>query len=230
MNFSIWALFAGADIVVQCVMLVLVAASFIAWYIFFAKLALLRRLHVLSSVFEGQLWQGRYTVEKLYTLFGKSPKDPFANLFRTGVQELSTMEHAKGSTLADQDLVRSHLENVLGVLAQREIQALQQNTTFLASIASTSPFVGLFGTVWGIMGSFEAIAKAGNTSLTIVAPAISEALFATALGLFVAIPATLCYNKLASDLSQYHIKLQTYLKQLSLFLMKEFVTKGVRLA
>ncbi|MGB0918997.1 MAG: MotA/TolQ/ExbB proton channel family protein [Holosporaceae bacterium] len=228
MDFSLWALFAGADFVVQLVMIALVAASMAAWSIFFSKVLLLRRLNTLSSVFEHQLWYGNYPLERLYKLFGKNPKEPFSNLFQTGLKEGANLSHVKTDTMQAKEATKKYLEDIVSVLARKELQGLQTHIGFLASIASTSPFIGLFGTVWGIMGSFEAIAKAGDTSLTVVAPAIAEALFATALGLFVAIPATLCYNKLTNDLKQYGVRLQTFSKQLCLFLAKELATKGIQ--
>lgn len=223
MQLSFWNLFFGADWMGQSVILILIFCSFWSWRILFVKFFLLRRLYRLSVGFEKQFQMQGKTLQSIYENLCQKPREPFAALLKIALQEIAKMP---SKDLARKESLKSDIEELLLRAAQKEMMRLKQGIDFLASIASSAPFIGLFGTVWGIMNSFEAIARAGNTNLTVVAPAISEALFATALGLFVAIPASLAYNKIASDFQRYHGQLRIFSQELSLRLAREFCKIG----
>ncbi|TGW15691.1 MotA/TolQ/ExbB proton channel family protein [Candidatus Hepatobacter penaei] len=227
MTFSIGALFANADIVIKAVMTFLFFASVWSWYIFFKKFFQIQRVRRLSKTFAQRFAQEQNSFEQLYNKFAQYPRDPFALAFRAAVKEMPATLSGSGWSESMINSVKSHLEEATASIEVKEIASLEQGVGFLASMASTAPFVGLFGTVWGIMMSFSAIAESGDTNLTVVAPAISEALFATALGLFVAIPATLAYNKITNLLRAYETELALFTKDMRLVLMKR-ITRGRR--
>lgn len=208
---SIWGLVVQADPVVKVVMLLLVLASVWSWAIIFEKLLKMRRLRRRASEFEDAFWSGG-SLEDLYDRLGGQPNDPMASIFSSAMREWRRSA-AKGLTQRSNDLrvsLRHRLDQIMTLTINREMEALEKRMTFLASVGSTAPFVGLFGTVWGIMNSFQSIAASKNTSLAVVAPGIAEALFATALGLVAAIPAVIAYNKLSSDLGRYAGRLEGF--------------------
>jgi biopolymer transport protein TolQ len=217
-TFSIGTLFSEADLVVKSVLLVLLWASVWSWYVFFKKFFQIQRVRRLSRLFARQFSNESLSFEQLYSKFGQYPKEPFALAFKAAIKEMpSALSGGSGQTVAS---LHNQLDSAIETVEMREISSLSHGVNFLASMASTAPFIGLFGTVWGIMRSFSAIASAGDTNLAVVAPAISEALFATALGLFVAIPATLAYNKLSALLNTYETEMTLFSREMRLLLMR----------
>lgn len=211
-HFSVMSLFLQADLVVKLVMLSLVFASVWSWAITFSKLINLARIRKLSTIFEESFWSGS-SLDAIYERTGNRARDPLSAVFCAAMAEWRR-SFARGKPTSDiQGLVHERLERIMQVTVGREMGRLEKHMGFLASVGSTAPFVGLFGTVWGIMNSFEAIASAQNTSLTVVAPAIAEALFATALGLMAAIPTVIAYNKISSDLNQYGARLDAFVHE-----------------
>jgi biopolymer transport protein TolQ len=220
-DLSIWGLFMQADLLVKLVMLVLVLASFWCWAIIFEKVMRMRRLRAQAIAFEESFWSGG-SLDDLYDRLGSRPEDPMTAIFIAAMREWRraaarglTGEHARES-LADR------IDRVMHITLTREMEHLERYMTFLASVGSTAPFVGLFGTVWGIMNSFQSIAISKNTSLAVVAPGIAEALFATALGLIAAIPAVIAYNKLSNDLGRYAARLESFAGEFGAILSRRF--------
>ena len=224
-DLSMWALFLRADIIVKLVMLALIGASFWCWAIIFDKTLKIRQLTQRADQFEESFWSGG-SLEELYDRIGSRPLDPMSSVFVAAMREWRRTA-AKG--LADRDLTRASLpqriDRVMSVTLGREIELLERRLGFLASVGSTAPFVGLFGTVWGIMNSFESISATKNTSLAVVAPGISEALFATALGLVAAIPAVIAYNKISSDLDRYGKRLENFAGEFGAILSRQLEEK-----
>jgi biopolymer transport protein TolQ len=218
---SLWTLFIQADIVVKVVMVLLLFASFWCWAIIFDKLMKLRHLVQQADDFEDSFWSGG-SLEELYDRVGSRPVDPMSAVFAAAMREWRRSA-AKG--LANPPAARANLQQridrVMSVTVGRELERLEKYLPFLASVGSTAPFIGLFGTVWGIMNSFTAIAAQKNTSLAVVAPGIAEALFATALGLVAAIPAVLAYNKISNDLGRYANRLEAFAGEFSAILSRQ---------
>jgi len=210
-DLSIWGLVAQADLVVQVVMIVLVISSVWCWAIIFDKVRYFRKLRQKADEFEGHFWSGG-SLEELYDRIGDAPGHPLAALFVAAMREWThtAKRGINGQDGTAQANLQSRVDRVINVALAREMEALEKYMGFLATVGSTAPFVGLFGTVWGIMNSFQAIALTNNTSLAVVAPGIAEALLATALGLVAAIPAVVAYNKLSNDLSRYGGRLETF--------------------
>jgi len=225
-DLSIWSLFLNADLIVKLVILMLVLASVWSWAIIFEKFFKLRRLHNQADEFEDQFWSGG-SLEDLYDRIGSQPLDPMAAMFSAAMREWRRSV-SKGLAAAGQMRagLQSRIERVMGVTLGREMERLERYMTFLASVGSTAPFIGLFGTVWGIMHSFSAIASSKNTSLAVVAPGIAEALFATALGLIAAIPAVIAYNKISSDLTRYAGRLEAFSNEFGAILSRQLEEKG----
>jgi biopolymer transport protein TolQ len=209
-DLSLVSLFMSADLVVKLVMVMLFGASVWCWAIIFEKALRLRRLNAAATDFEDAFWSGG-SLDTLFERVGKDPGDPMSATFAAGMRE---WRHAAERGLATSGTIRASLqqrvERVMALTIGREMAAVEKYMTFLASVGSTAPFLGLFGTVWGIMNSFTAIANTNNTSLAVVAPGIAEALFATALGLLAAIPAAVAYNKFATDLASYGERLDAF--------------------
>lgn len=219
-DLSMWGLFLQADLIVKTVMLLLLGASVWCWAIIFDKIVRLRRLNMLAADFEDEFWSGG-SLDVLYDRLGKNPPDPMAAIFVAGMRE---WRHAAERGLPSTSTMRANLqqrvERVMAVTIGREMALVERYMTFLASVGSTSPFIGLFGTVWGIMNSFTSIAASNNTSLAVVAPGIAEALFATALGLVAAIPAAVAYNKFSADLGRYGERLQAFADEFAAILSR----------
>ena len=205
-DFSLIHLFLRADFVVKSVILILIAASVYSWALIFNKYQLFKKIEKTTSSFEDKFWKSR-SAENFYNNLTNRDKDPLANIFQSAMAELVK---TKSKTSAVQS---ARVSRVIEISADREIKLIEKHFTFLATVGSTAPFIGLFGTVWGIMNSFQSIAISRNTSLAIVAPGIAEALFATALGLLAAIPAVVAYNKFNSDSKKYSGRIENFSKR-----------------
>ena len=207
-DLSLWGLFLQADIVVKAVMLMLLLASVWVWAIVFEKVVTLRRANRQADGFEDRFWSGG-SLDELYEREGARPAHPLAAVFGAAMAEWRRSAKVAGADMA-RGGVKERMDRAMGVTIQREMDRMERWMVFLASVGSTAPFVGLFGTVWGIMRSFAAIAASKNTNLAVVAPGIAEALFATAIGLVAAIPAVLAYNKISTDLARFAARLEGF--------------------
>jgi len=225
-DLSIVSLFLQADTIVKLVMLLLLAASLWSWAVIFDKLSRLRRLRRDAEHFEETFWSGG-SLDDLYDRIGTRPIDPMSAVFAAAMREwrrsiakgLATSSSMKAS-------LQERIERVMHVTVGREMDRLERFMSFLATVGSTAPFVGLFGTVWGIMNSFQSIAAAKNTSLAVVAPGIAESLFATALGLVAAIPAVIAYNKFSTDFGRYAGRLDAFATEFSAILSRQLDEKA----
>ncbi len=224
-DMSIWGLFFDADIVVKIVLLVLLVASFWTWAIIFDKVMRMRRLKAHAEDFEEAFWSGG-SLDDLYDEIDRSPQDPMSSLFVSAMREWrrSSSRGSIGTEQAKTSL-QQRIERIMQITLGREMESLERHMVFLASVGSSAPFVGLFGTVWGIMNSFTSIAAAENTSLAVVAPGIAEALFATALGLVAAIPAVIGFNKLSNDLGRYAGRLEAFAGEFGAILSRQMDEK-----
>ena len=219
-DLSLWGLFLQADWVVKGVMIALLLASVWVWAVIFEKITTLRRVRRESDAFEDAFWSGG-SLEELYNREGETPSHPMAAVFGAGMREWKrSAGRGLGSDLAVIGM-KERVERAMGVAAAREMERMERWMVFLATVGSAAPFIGLFGTVWGIMNSFSAIAGMQNTSLAVVAPGIAEALFATAIGLVAAIPATMAYNKLASDFGRFATRLEAFAAEFSAILSRQ---------
>jgi biopolymer transport protein TolQ len=201
-NFSFFSLFLKADFVVKFVIIILIAASIYSWAIIIEKYKLFKKINGSSSFFEDQFWSSK-SADSLYKKLEGYNEDPMANVFKAG---MNFMIKNKSRSVSNQERVLQALSGSI----DKEMEVVEKKLTFLATVGSTAPFIGLFGTVWGIMNSFQSIAISKNTSLAIVAPGIAEALFATALGLLAAIPSVVAYNKFTSDSRRYSTRLENF--------------------
>lgn len=220
-DFSIVGMFLQADIVVKVVLVVLILASFWSWAIIFDKTMRLRGLRGKASQFEETFWSG-VSLEDLYDRVGARPDDPLSSVFAGAMREWRRSV-SKGISLTAQvkHALQQRIEQVMAVTVSREMDQLERRMTFLASVGSTATFIGLFGTVWGIMNSFTSIAASKNTSLAVVAPGIAEALFATALGLVAAVPAVVAYNKLSHEITRYAQRLEGFAAEFMTILSRQ---------
>ena len=207
-DLSLLSLFLQADIVVKIVIALLLVASVMVWAIVFEKSVTLRRARRAADAFEDRFWSGG-SLDDLYEQEGTKPQHPMAAVFGAAMTEWRRSLRVAGADFS-RGGVRDRVERAMAVTVSREMERLERWMTFLASVGSTATFVGLFGTVWGIMHSFSAIAAMHNTSLAVVAPGIAEALFATAIGLVAAIPAVVAYNKISTDLARLASKLEAF--------------------
>jgi biopolymer transport protein TolQ len=223
-DFSAWALFINADWVVKSVMVMLLLASIWCWAIIFEKLISLRRLNRLADGFEEAFWSGG-AVDELYDRSSGRPHDPMTAVFAAAMREWRRVPVREGEDIEATEALENRIERVMNLTASRELDHVERYMTFLASTGATAPFVGLFGTVWGIMNSFAAIGASKNTSLAVVAPGIAEALFATALGLLAAIPAVLAYNKLSRDLDRYSSRINGFVGEFMAILSRQLEDK-----
>ena len=203
-DFSLWSLFIRADFIVKTVILMLIGCSIYSWAIIFEKFRLFKKINLESEEFEEKFWKSK-SAETFYNSLPINSDNPMALLFKDSMQTL--LKAKNKSNLSER------MSSVLEVNIEKQIVTLEKGFTFLATVGSTAPFIGLFGTVWGIMNSFQSIAISRNTSLAIVAPGIAEALFATALGLLAAIPAVVAYNKYNNDSKKYSQKLENFSKR-----------------
>jgi biopolymer transport protein TolQ len=206
-SMSMWDLFWGAEPLVKFVMLGLVVASFWSWTIIFQKVMRLHRLNQAAENFEESFWSGG-SLDELYDRIHNRPLDPMASIFCAAMREWRR-SMAKGFR-SERGTLEQRIDRVMQMTLNREIEFLERHLGFLASLGSNGMIVGLFGTVIGIMSSFENIAAQQNTNLAVVAPGIAEALFATAIGLIAAIPAAIAYNKISSDVNRYANRLDSF--------------------
>jgi biopolymer transport protein TolQ len=218
-DLSLWGLFLEADIVVKLVMAVLLLASVWVWAIIIEKSISIRRVNRQASKFEDKFWSGG-SLDDLFEREGADPDNPIAAVFGAAMSEWRRTIRIAGLDIVH-TAVKERVDRAMNVTIMREMDRLERYMIFLASVGSTAPFVGLFGTVWGIMHSFSAIAAMHNTDLAVVAPGIAEALFATAIGLVAAIPAVLAYNKLSNDLGRFAFRLEGFGSEFSAILSRQ---------
>ena len=205
-DFSLWQLFIRADFVVKFVILLLLSSSVYSWALIFNKYKLFKKIDLSTTEFEKKFWKAK-SAESLNNALPIKSEDPLTKIFQNAMNELIKTK-SKTSTVQS-----ARVERILEISTDDQINEIEKNFTFLATVGSTAPFIGLFGTVWGIMNSFQSIAISRNTSLAIVAPGIAEALFATALGLLAAIPAVVAYNKFNSDSKKYTARIENFCKR-----------------
>ena len=205
-DFSLIQLFIRADIIVKSVIIILIAASIYSWALIFEKYKLFKKIEKSTTSFEEKFWKSR-SAESFYNTLTNRDKDPMTSIFQSAMVELIKTKSKSSSVQS------ARVGRVIEISADKEIKTIEKHFTFLATVGSTAPFIGLFGTVWGIMNSFQSIAISRNTSLAIVAPGIAEALFATALGLLAAIPAVIAYNKFNSDSKKYSGRIENFSKR-----------------
>jgi biopolymer transport protein TolQ len=203
-DFSLINLFIRADIIVKSVIIILIACSVYSWAIIIEKYRLFKKINLSSEDFEEKFWRSK-SAETFYNSLPSTTDDPMTELFKDSMEGL--LKSKSKNNLIEK------MSGMLEVGIEKQISKIDKGFTFLATVGSTAPFIGLFGTVWGIMNSFQSIAISRNTSLAIVAPGIAEALFATALGLLAAIPAVVAYNRFNSESRKYSQKLENFSKR-----------------
>ena len=203
-DFSLWSLFLRADFVVKSVILMLIGCSIYSWAVIIEKFRLFKKINLESEEFEEKFWKSK-SAETFYNSLPADIENPTALLFKDTMQSLLKAKSKSN--------LNERMASILEVNIEKQISKIDKGFTFLATVGSTAPFIGLFGTVWGIMNSFQSIAISRNTSLAIVAPGIAEALFATALGLLAAIPAVVAYNKFNNDSKKYSQRLENFSKR-----------------
>ena len=205
-DFSLWKLFLRADFVVKFVIILLIACSIFSWALIFDKIKLFKNINKSIESFEKKFWKAK-SAESFNNSLPANSKDPAVLIFKSAMDELIKNKKTIFTVQA------ARVGRILEIATDNEMKNVEKNFTFLATVGSTAPFIGLFGTVWGIMNSFQSIAISRNTSLAIVAPGIAEALFATALGLLAAIPAVVAYNKFNSDSQRYFSRIDNFSKR-----------------
>jgi len=203
-DFSLWSLFIRADFIVKSVILMLIGCSIYSWAIIIEKFRLFKKINLESEEFEEKFWKSK-SAETFYNSLPANLENPTASLFKDSMQTLLKTKNKSN--------LNERVSGILEAAIEKQMSKIDRGFTFLATVGSTAPFIGLFGTVWGIMNSFQSIAISRNTSLAIVAPGIAEALFATALGLLAAIPAVVAYNKFNNDSKKYTQKLENFSKR-----------------
>ena len=219
-DLSVLGLFGHADLFGKSVILGLLVLSIITWWVIFSKVLRLKWLSGRAGQFEERFWSG-HSLDMLYDKIGKRPGDPLQAIFAAGMKEWrAATDKGLLGTAAARSALQARVERVMSTTIARELAQVESWMTFLASVSSVAPFIGLFGTVWGIMRSFIGIAGAQNTSLAVVAPGIAEALLATAIGLVAAIPATAAYNKFANDIGRYADRLDNFASDFSAMLSR----------
>jgi len=204
-DFSIINLFIRADFIVKSVIIILIVSSVYSWAIIFEKIKMFKKIRKSTEEFENKFWKSK-SAETFYNNLPDNFEDPMANVFRNSMEVMLKSRRTPN--------LNEKMSRMLEINLEQQMEKIEKSYTFLATVGSTAPFIGLFGTVWGIMNSFQSIAISRNTSLAIVAPGIAEALFATALGLLAAIPAVIAFNKFNSDSRKYSQKLENFSKRL----------------
>ena len=204
-DFSIINLFIRADFIVKSVIIILIVSSVYSWAIIFEKIKMFKKISKSTKEFENKFWKSK-SAETFYNNLPDNFEDPMANVFRNSMEVMLKSRRTPN--------LNEKMSRMLEINLEQQMEKIEKSYTFLATVGSTAPFIGLFGTVWGIMNSFQSIAISRNTSLAIVAPGIAEALFATALGLLAAIPAVIAFNKFNSDSRKYSQKLENFSKRL----------------
>lgn len=224
-DFSIVGMFMQADIIVQFVMLMLITASIWGWSIIFNTWGRLKSARAKADYFEDVFWSGN-SLDELYNRIKQAPDHPLAAVFVAAMREWHRSLGNRAGSGVDKVTVQDRIHKVMHVTTGREMDRLEGQVGYLATIGSAAPFVGLFGTVWGIMNSFTSIAVASDTSLATVAPGIAEALLATALGLVAAIPAVIAYNKLATDMGRYASRVEGFADEFAAILSRQLDEQG----
>ena len=226
---TMWDMVWASDMVTKVVMIGLIATSIWSWAIIIEKVGTLRQVKKLSKAFEEKFWSGG-SLDRLYEAIGNRPRDPMSAMFISAMKEWKRTNILKSKT--DRGLrgvsLQQRIEKAMEVSMDKELEALDTRMGFLASTGSVAPLVGLFGTVWGIINSFNAIAATQTNSLSAIAPGIAEALFTTAFGLIAAIPAVVAYNKISSDLDRYAKKLEAFMSEFSTILSREIDDTAIR--
>jgi biopolymer transport protein TolQ len=217
-DLSILHLVLNASIVVQLVMLLLVVISVSSWAAIFRKLFALNRVKALNETFEREFWSGT-SINDLFAAAAKNARSsgPMERIFASGMREFQKLRERR---IADSATLMDGARRAMRASFQREMDVVESSLSFLASVGSVSPYVGLFGTVWGIMHAFTGLASLQTVTLATVAPGIAEALVATAIGLFAAIPAVVAYNRFARDIDRVAIKLETFIEEFSNILQR----------
>ena len=219
---SMWDMIWDSDMITKVVMIGLIAASIWSWAIIFEKISMLRQVKRLSKAFEEKFWSGG-SLDKLFEVIGNRPRDPMSAMFVAAMKEWKRTNIMKSKT--DRGLrgvsLQQRIEKTMMVSMDKELDELDTRLGFLASTGSIAPLVGLFGTVWGIINSFNAIAISQSNSLAAMAPGIAEALFTTAFGLIAAIPAVVAYNMITTDIDRYAKKLDNFMAEFSSILSRE---------
>jgi len=218
-DLSMMSLFAQASLTVKVVIILLLGCSFWSWTIIFAKMSFLRKIKNSADRFEEAFWNCG-SIETFFDNITNKGDDPFVSVFISGMKEWRRTKMRVKTAIGSISL-NVRITRIMHVAVGREIDYLERHLGFLATVGSTAPFVGLFGTVWGIMNSFESIGFDQNTSLTSVAPGIAEALFATALGLAVTIPAVVAYNKISSEINRYQIRLEAFVDEFAAIIARQ---------
>jgi len=203
-DFSLWSLFLRADFIVKSVILMLIGCSIYSWAVIIEKFRLFKKINLESEEFEEKFWKSK-SAETFFNSLPADVENPTALLFKDTMESLLKIKNKTN--------LNERMASILEVNIEKQVSKIDKGFTFLATVGSTAPFIGLFGTVWGIMNSFQSIAISRNTSLAIVAPGIAEALFATALGLLAAIPAVVAYNKFNNDSKKYSQRLENFSKR-----------------
>ena len=221
-DFSLLGLFLAADLVVKAVMIGLLGASIWCWAIIVDKSMLYGRYNRQMNVFERVFWSGQ-SLEELYQQMQERPSAGLGAIFVAAMKEWKRSHEQNASSFLG---MQQRMDKVLDVAINRESETLEKRLGFLATVGSASPFIGLFGTVWGIMNSFTSIAASKSTNLAVVAPGIAEALFATAIGLLAAIPAVIAYNKLSSDANKLTSRLEGFADEFSTILSRQLEARG----
>ena len=206
-DFSLLKLFLRADFVVKTVIIILIAASIYSWAIIFNKQKLFKKINLSTIEFENKFWKAK-SAESFNNSLPSKSQDPATLIFKDAMVELIKTKSKSSSVQI------ARVERIFEISTEKQFRLIEKNFIFLATIGATAPFIGLFGTVWGIMNSFQSIAISRNTSLAIVAPGIAEALFATALGLLAAIPSVIAYNKFSNDSKLYLARIENFSKRL----------------
>jgi biopolymer transport protein TolQ len=223
-DLSIWALFWQADLIVKSVMVGLLAASVWCWAIIVDKSMLYARVKIEMNRFERVFWSGQ-SLEELYQQMSEKPAIGLGAVFVAAMKEWKRSHEQNAASFIG---MQGRLDKVLDVAISRESEQLEKRLSFLATVGSAAPFIGLFGTVWGIMNAFTAIAQASSTNLSVVAGPIAEALFATAIGLVAAIPAVIAYNKLSGDANKMISRLEGFADEFSTILSRQLEARGAR--
>ena len=226
---SMWDMVWASDMVTKVVMIGLIATSIWSWAIIIEKIGTLRQVKKLSKGFEEKFWSGG-SLDRLYEGIGNRPRDPMSAMFVSAMKEWKRTNILKSKT--DRGLrgvsLQQRIEKAMEVSMDKELEALDTRMGFLASTGAVAPLVGLFGTVWGIINSFNAIAVSQNNSLAAIAPGIAEALFTTAFGLIAAIPAVVAYNKISSDIDRYAGGLENFMAEFSTILSREIDDTAIK--
>ena len=223
-DFTFFGMFWQADWVVQVVMVILIIASIWSWAIIIQKFLRLRQLRKGADEFEEKFWSGN-SLEDIMRHVGSGNDNPLARVFVAAMKEWQK-SIGGGKSVKDRMSLQDRIEKVMRVTINREMTVIERHTSYLASVGAVAPFIGLFGTVWGIMNSFTAIAITSNTSLAVVAPGIAEALLATALGLMAAIPAVIFYNRIVNEMTRFAGRLEGFGDEFAAYLSRQLNEKG----